>query len=142
MSVALDRTFILMTSRCSITLRRVAVVTAIILLLGQTIAAAHLHRVSRQQELAAGSVAGLAESHARYARRIYIPRQYPQSFRGSMRPSFSNSQSNSRFQSNRFAHTKTIASVGLRQVRSSFLTSRHLNSDAIPNGIARIQPCS
>ena len=62
MSVILGRPFILMTSRCSITLRRVAVVTAIILLLGQTIAAGHFHRVSRQLELLASSGAGFAES--------------------------------------------------------------------------------
>jgi hypothetical protein len=55
-SVVFDRRFIQMTSRCAITLRRVAVVAAIVLLLGQTIAAAHFHRISRQQELAASNV--------------------------------------------------------------------------------------
>jgi hypothetical protein len=42
-------------------MRRVAAIAAIILLLGQTIATAHFHSVSRQQELTS-SAAGLADS--------------------------------------------------------------------------------
>ena len=43
-------------------MRRIATVAAIILLLGQTIAAAHVHRTSSSQEFSAGSVGGIADS--------------------------------------------------------------------------------
>jgi hypothetical protein len=39
--------------------RRVATIAAIILLLGQTIAASHFHRVSTQHEFSASSAAGI-----------------------------------------------------------------------------------
>ena len=42
--------------------RRVATIAAIILLLGQTIAAAHFHRTSAQQEFSATSAASIADS--------------------------------------------------------------------------------
>jgi len=51
-----------MNSRRSINIRKVAVVTAIILLLGQTVAAAHFHRTSRQREFSASIASGFADS--------------------------------------------------------------------------------
>src|SRR5262245_10364840 len=43
-------------------MRKVVTIAAIILLLGQTIAAAHVHRTSSQQELSSSAVSGIAES--------------------------------------------------------------------------------
>jgi len=43
-------------------MRRAATIAAIILALGQAIAAAHFHRLSAQQELSANGVAGIADS--------------------------------------------------------------------------------
>jgi len=43
-------------------LRRVATIAAIILLLGQMIAAVHVHRASSQQEFAASGAAAVADS--------------------------------------------------------------------------------
>lgn len=43
-------------------MRKVATIAAIILLLGQTIAAAHFHRISAQQEFSASSVGGIVDS--------------------------------------------------------------------------------
>ena len=43
-------------------MRRVATIAAIILLLGQTIAAAHFHPASSQQELSSSAAAGIADS--------------------------------------------------------------------------------
>ena len=52
-----------MNSRRHINLmRRVATIAAIILLMGQTIAAAHSHRTSAQHEFSASSAAGIADS--------------------------------------------------------------------------------
>jgi hypothetical protein len=42
-------------------MRQVATLAAIILLLGQTIAAAHFHPVSSQREFSAGGTAGIAD---------------------------------------------------------------------------------
>src|SRR5260221_8359912 len=42
--------------------RRIATIAAIILLLGQTIAAAHVHRSSSSQEFSPRSVSGIADS--------------------------------------------------------------------------------
>jgi hypothetical protein len=41
--------------------RNVALVAAMVLLLGQTVAAAHFHRVSTQQEFSQSAAAGLAD---------------------------------------------------------------------------------
>jgi hypothetical protein len=43
-------------------MRRVATIAAIILLISQTIAAAHFHRASGQQEFSSGGSAGIADS--------------------------------------------------------------------------------
>jgi hypothetical protein len=43
-------------------MRKVATIAAIILLLGQTIAAAHFHRISPRQEFSSGGVPGIADS--------------------------------------------------------------------------------
>ena len=43
-------------------MRKIATLAAIIVLLGQTIAAAHVHRNSSSQEFSAGSVGGVADS--------------------------------------------------------------------------------
>jgi hypothetical protein len=43
-------------------MRNVATIAAIILLIGQTIAAAHFHRSSAQPEFSASAVAGIADS--------------------------------------------------------------------------------
>jgi hypothetical protein len=42
-------------------LRKVAIVAAVVLLLGQTLAAAHFHRVSTEQEFSQSAVAGIAD---------------------------------------------------------------------------------
>jgi hypothetical protein len=43
-------------------MRKVATIAAIILLLGQSIAAAHFHRTSAQQEVSVSGSAGIADS--------------------------------------------------------------------------------
>jgi hypothetical protein len=43
-------------------MRKIATIAAIILLLGQTIVAAHVHRATFSQELAAGGGSGIADS--------------------------------------------------------------------------------
>jgi hypothetical protein len=42
-------------------LRKVAIVAAVVLLLGQTLAAAHFHRVSTQPEFSQSAVSGIAD---------------------------------------------------------------------------------
>jgi len=43
-------------------IRRIASITAIVLLIGQTIAAAHSHRISTQHELSSSGAVGIADS--------------------------------------------------------------------------------
>jgi hypothetical protein len=43
-------------------MRRLATIAAIILLIGQSIAAAHFHRTSAQQEFSSSGAAGIADS--------------------------------------------------------------------------------
>jgi len=51
-----------MNPRRHMMIRKAATIAAIILLIGQTIAAAHFHRISSQQEFSASVAAGAADS--------------------------------------------------------------------------------